>query len=99
MKILTEKQQVKVLKGLAAIRHIATHLIFEDNRKVRIEYVDKIIENVASIAFDVCGEQHATVGMSQLLYQLQELDKENGTQMGYTANDGLKHYDDDSSEP
>lgn len=85
MKIMTEKHRVEVLKELAAIRHIATHLIFEDDRKVRIDYVDKIIENVASIAFTVCGEQSATVGMSQLMYQLQELDNANGTPMGYTA--------------
>ena len=85
MKILTEKHRLEVLKELAAIRHIATHLIFEDDRKTRIEYVDKAIENVASIAFDVCGKEAATIGMSQLMYQLQELDKANGTPMGYTA--------------
>lgn len=85
MKILTEKQRLKVLKELAAIRHIATHLIFEDDRKVRVDYVDKVIENVAHIAFDVCGEEAATLGMTQLMYQLQELDNANGTPMGYTA--------------
>jgi len=85
MKILTEKQRLTVLKELAAIRHIATHLIFEDDRKTRVDYVDKAIENVAHIAFDVCGEEAATLGMTQLMYQLQELDNANGTQMGYTA--------------
>ena len=85
MKILTEKQRFKILKELAAIRHIATHLIFEDDRKTRVEYVDKAIENIASIAFDVCGEEAATIGMSQLMYQLQEMDNANGTPMGYTA--------------
>lgn len=85
MKILTEKQRLKVLKELAAIRHIATHLIFEDDRKTRVDYVDKAIENVAHIAFDVCGEEAATLGMTQLMYQLQELDNANGTPMGYTA--------------
>ena len=86
MKIMTDKQRMKALKELAAIRHCATHLIFEDDRKVRAGYVGKIIENVSDIAFDVCGEQHATVGMAQLMYQLQELDNANGTPMGYTAN-------------
>lgn len=85
MKIMTEKQRVKVLKELAAIRHIATHLIFEDDRKVRIEYADKIIENVCSLAFDICGQNAATTGMSYLMYQLQEQDNLNGTPMGYTA--------------
>ena len=85
MKILTEKQRLKVLKELAAIRHIATHLIFEDDRKVRVEYVDKAIENVADIAFEVCGEEAATLDMAQLMYQLQELDNDKGTPMGYTA--------------
>lgn len=82
MKILTEKQR---LKELAEIRHIATHLIFEDDRKTRADYVDKAIENVAGIAFDVCGEGAATLGMTQLMHQLQELDNANGTPMGYTA--------------
>lgn len=85
MKILTEKQRLKVLKQLAVIRHIATHLIFEDDRKTRCEYVEKAIENVADIAFDICGKEAATLGMSQLMCQLQELDNANGTQMGYTA--------------
>lgn len=85
MKILTEKQRLKVLNQLAAIRHIATHLIFEDDKETRIEYVDKAIENVADIAFDICGEEAATRGMSQLMHQLQELDNANGTPMGYTA--------------
>ena len=85
MKILTEKQRLKVLKELAAIRHIATHLIFEDDRKTRVDYVGKAIENVAHIAFDVCGEEASTLGMTQLMYQLQELDNANGTPMGYTA--------------
>ena len=47
--------------------------------------MNKLIEDVCDIAFDVCGEEAATLGMSQLMYQLQELDKENGTPMGYTA--------------
>lgn len=85
MKILTEKQRLKTIKELAAIRHIATHLIFEDDRKTRIEYVDKAIENVASIAFDVCGKEAATIGMSLLMHQLQEMDNDNGTPMGFTA--------------
>ena len=93
MKILTEKQRLKILKQLAAIRHISTHLIFEDDRETRIEYVDKAIENVADIAFDVCGKEAATVGMSQLMYHLQELDKANGTPMGYTAKDKEKTID------
>lgn len=89
MKVLTEKQRTKVLKELACIRHIATHLIFEDDRKIRIDYVNKLIEDVCDIAFDVCGEEAATLGMSQLLYQLQELDKERGTPMGYAAKNSL----------
>ena len=86
MKLLTEKKRLEILKELSAVRHIATHLIFEDDRKVRIEYAEKIIANVASIAFDVCGEDAATRGMSYLMYQLQEQDNANGTQMGFAAN-------------
>lgn len=52
---------------------------------MRVEYVDKVIENVAHIAFDVCGEEAATLGMAQLMHQFQEFDNANGTPMGYTA--------------
>lgn len=82
MKVLTEKQRTKVLKELACIRHIATHLIFEDNRETRIDYVTKLIEDVCDIAFDVCGKHAATIGMGFLMYELQEKDKEEGRTFG-----------------
>ena len=82
MKVLTEKQRTKVLKELACIRHIATHLIFEDDKETRIDYVKKLIEDVCDIAFDVCGKSAATVGMGFLMYELQEKDKEEGRTFG-----------------
>lgn len=82
MKVLTEKQRSKVLKELACIRNIATHLIFENNRETRIDYVNKIIEDVCNIAFDVCGERAATVEMGFLMYELQEKDREEGRAFG-----------------
>ena len=90
MKIITRKKQIQTIKQLACIRHMATHLIFEDDRKFRIKCVEKIIEDVAHIAFNVCTETDATTGMSQLMYELQEMDNKNGTPMGFSASDGTE---------
>ena len=77
MKILTNKQQIKIAKLLAAIYYTAVHG-FGNSKEGNIDSMTKIVEHVADIAYLVGGEQMMDIGVPALVYQLQEYAKSKG---------------------
>ena len=68
MKILRHADQVYIAKRLAAIYYIAVH--WQDEEWA--EFVEKIVSNVADIAFRVGGERMMNIDVPALVWQLNQ---------------------------
>ncbi len=72
MIFISKKKKIKLGKLIAATKHIAVHSIGEINKKTQIENMGKIVENLASIAFEIGGERFAMIDVVSAEYALQE---------------------------
>lgn len=72
MIFISKKKKIKLGKLIAATKHIAVHSIGEPNKKTQIENMSKIVENLASIAFEIGGERFAMIDVVASEYALQE---------------------------
>ena len=77
MKILTNKQQIKIAKLLAAVYYTAVHG-FGNSKEGDIDSMTKIVEHVADIAYLVGGERMMNIGIPSLVYQIHEYAKSKG---------------------
>lgn len=72
MIFISKKKRIKLGKLIAATKYIAVHSIGETDRKTQIENMSKIVENLASIAFEIGGERFAMIDVVASEYALQE---------------------------
>lgn len=72
MIFISKKKKIKIGKLIAATNFIATHSIGETDKKVQIESMSKIIENLASMAFEIGGTKFACVDIPATEKILQE---------------------------
>ena len=71
MKLLREADKVYIVKRLAAIYYIAVHWREDE----WAEFVEKIVSNVADIAFRVGGERMMTIDMPAAVMHLEEQER------------------------
>lgn len=71
MKIITNKKKIRIGKILAAIYFIATQSIGEENQNILTENMEKIIDDVAELAFEIGGEKFASIEVPSAVYWLQ----------------------------
>jgi len=69
---VSKKKKIKLGKLIAATKQIAVHSIGETDKKTQIENMSKIVENLASIAFEIGGERFAMIDVVASEYTLQE---------------------------
>lgn len=72
MIFISRKKKIKIGKLIAATKHTATHSIGETDKKVQIENMSKIIENLASMAFEIGGEKFSMIDIPATEKALQE---------------------------
>ncbi len=72
MKILTKKKQKDLLNELAATRYILNKMIYEDDQKILLSYVNQAIGNICDISVKVCGMKDASISMALLMTELME---------------------------
>lgn len=61
MIFISKKRKNRIGKLIAATKHIAVQSIGESDRKIQIESMSKIIENLAKIAWEVGGDKFTTI--------------------------------------
>jgi hypothetical protein len=72
MIFISNKKKVKIGKIIAATKHIATHSIGVSDTETQIENMNKIIENMCELAFEIGGERFAEIDVPSAEYLLQE---------------------------
>lgn len=72
MIFISRKKKIKIGKLIAATNFIATHSIGETDKKVQIENMSKIIENLASMAFEIGGVKFSMIDIPATEKALQE---------------------------
>lgn len=72
MIFISNKKKIKLGKLIAATKYIAVHSIGEMDKKAQIKNMRKIVENLASIAFEIGGERFAMIDVVASEYALQE---------------------------
>lgn len=61
MILIRDKKKWKICKLISATKYIAIESIGEMDRKIQIENMTKIVENLAELAYEIGGERFATI--------------------------------------